>query len=84
MATKNPDGTWSEAVNLGFNNAYGDSSGMEINDGNTFIWLQGNGSGNDIVIATKNPDGTWGAAVNLGPDINDHAAGVFQDNPHLS
>ncbi len=84
MATRNPDGTWSEAVNLGLNGDYGDSSGMEINDGNTFIWLQGNGLVNNIVMANKNPDGTWGSPVDLGPNINDHTAGVFQDNPHLS
>jgi hypothetical protein len=84
MATRNPNGTWSEAVNLGFNGAYGDSSGMEINGGDAFVWLQGNGSTNNIVTATKNPDGTWGAPVDPGPEVNDHGAGVFQDNPHLS
>jgi hypothetical protein len=84
LATKNPDGTWSEAENLGFNGAYGDSSGMEINGGNTFIWLQGNGSSNNIVISEKNPDGTWGNQVEPGAGINDHSAGVIQDNPHIS
>jgi len=82
MATKRSNGTWSEAVNLGFNGAYGDSSGMEINDGNTFIWLQGNGSANNIVIADKNPDGTWAAPVDLGSAINDNS--VIQDNPHIT
>ena len=84
MATKNPDGTWSEAVNLGLNGAYGDSSGMETNGGNTFVWLQGNGSTNNIVIADKNPDGSWAAPVDPGSVINDHTAGVIQDNPHIS
>lgn len=84
MATRNPDGSWSEAVNLGLNGAYGDASGMEIDGGNTFIWLQGNGAGNDIVMASKAPDDTWNTPVGLGPGVNDHTAGVFQDNPHLS
>jgi len=84
MAVRNPDGTWSEAVNLGLNGASGDSSGMEIDGGNTFIWLHGSGAGNDIVMASKAPDGTWNIPVNPGPGINDHTAGVFQDNPHLS
>lgn len=84
MATKNPDGTWSEAVNQGLNGAYGDSSGMEINSGNTFIWLQGNGITNNIVIADKNPDGSWAAPVDLGSAINDHTPGVIQDNPHVA
>ena len=84
MATRNPDGTWSEAVNLGLNGAYGDASGMEIDGGNTFIWLHGNGAGNDIVMASKALDGTWNTPVDLGPGVNDHTAGVFQDNPHLS
>lgn len=84
MATRNPDGSWSEAVNLGLNGAYGDSSGMEINDGNAFIWLRGNGAGNDIVMATRNLAGAWNTPVDLGPGVNDHTAGVFQDNPHLS
>jgi hypothetical protein len=84
VATKNPDGTWSEAVNLGLNGAYGDSSGMEINGGNTFVWLQGNGTTNNIVMASRNMDGTWGSAVDMGTGINDHSTGVFQDNPHVS
>jgi len=84
VATRNPDGTWAEAVNLGLNGAYGDSSGREINGGNTFVWVQGNGTTNSIVMAARNPDGTWGPAVDLGPRINDHSPGVFQDNPHLS
>lgn len=84
MATKNQDGTWSEPVALGFNGAFGDSSGMEINNGNTFIWLRGNGTTNNIVMANKDGSGTWGAPVDLGADINDHSSGVLQDNPHLS
>jgi len=84
VATRNPDGTWSEAVNLGLNAAYGDSSGMEINSGNTFVWLQGNGTANNIVMASRMPAGTWGPAVDLGPGINDHSPGVIQDNPHIS
>ena len=84
VATKNPDGTWSEAVNLGLNGAYGDSSGMEINGGNTFVWLQGNGTTNNIVMANRNINGTWTPAIDLGPGINDHSPGVFQDNPHIS
>ncbi len=82
MATKNPNGTWAEAVNLGLNGAYGDSSGMEINGGNTFVWLHGNGSSNDISIANKNPDGTWGAPIVPASGVNDPSA--IQDNPHIS
>ena len=84
VATRNPDGRWSEPVNLGLNGAYGDASGMEINGGNTFIWLQGNGTVNNIVMANRNMDGTWGPASDLGPLINNHLTGVIQDNPHLS
>lgn len=84
VATKNADGTWSEPVNLGLNGAFGDASGMEIEGGNTFVWLHGNGAGNDIVIAKKKPDGSWGAPTDPGPEINLHEAGVFQDNPHIS
>ncbi len=84
MSTKGPDGTWGEAVNLGLNGAYGDSSGMELNNGNTFIWLQGNGTTNNIVMANKNADGTWATPVDLGTGINNHSAHVVQDNPHIS
>lgn len=84
VATKNADGSWSEPANLGFNGAYGDASGMEINGGRTFVWLQGNGTTNNIVMATRNGDVTWEAATALGPGINDHSPGVFQDNPFLS
>jgi hypothetical protein len=84
VARRNPDGTWAEAVNLGLNGVYADSGGMEINGGNTFVWLQGNGTASNIVMANRNPDGTWGPAVDPGPGINDHSARVLQDNPHLS
>jgi len=69
---------------MGLNGAFGDSSGMETNGGKTFVWVQGNGTTSNIVMADRNPDGTWGPAVDLGPAINDHSPGVFQDNPHLS
>jgi hypothetical protein len=84
MATRNPDGSWSEPVNLGFNGDYGDASGMELDNGNTFIWLRGNGTANDIVIATKNTDGSWSTPTAFGSGINDHTSGVIQDNPYLS
>lgn len=84
LSTRNADGTWGEPVNLGVNGGYGDSSGMEIDNGNTFIWLRGNVSGNDIVLATRRPDGSWNAPTDLGPGINAHAPGIVQDNPHLS
>ncbi len=85
VSTKNPDGSWSEPVNLGLNGAYGDSSGMEIDNGNTFVWLQGNGvTANDLVMASKTAGGGWSAPVAFGGGINDHSAGTFQDNPHIS
>jgi Tol biopolymer transport system component len=84
MSIKQSDGSWSEPVNLGFNGDFGDSSGMEINSGNTFVWLRGNGVTNDIVYANKNTDGSWSSPVSLGAGINNHSAGVLQDNPHIS
>jgi hypothetical protein len=57
---------------------------MEIDGGRTFVWLQGNGTTNKIVMSTRDAGGTWSAPVDLGPGINDHSAGVFQDNPHIS
>jgi hypothetical protein len=84
VATKQPDGSWSEPVNLGRNGAFGDASGMEIDHGNTFVWLRGNGTTNKIVMSTRNQDGTWSTPLDLGAGINDHSPGVFQDNPHLS
>ena len=84
MATRKPDGTWTEPVNLGFNGDYGDSSGMETNGGNTFVWLRGNGATNNIVMANRNANGSWGSPVDPGAAINDHSPGVQQDNPHLS
>jgi len=84
VATKNPDGSWSEPINLGLNGAFGDASGMEIDGGSTFVWLRGNGTTNKIVMPSRNVDGTWGAPADLGPGINDHTSGVFQDNPHIS
>lgn len=85
VATRQDDGSWSEPVNLGLNGAYGDASGMELDGGNTFIWLQGNGSTSNIVMARKNADGSWAAPTDLGPAVNDHSvASTLQDNPHLS
>lgn len=82
MSTKNTDGTWSEPVNLGLNGAFGDSSGMEINNGETFVWLRGNGTTNNVVSATKNANGTWGAVTDFGASVN--VSGKVQDNPHIS
>lgn len=85
VATKNPDGTWGEAVNLGLNGAYGDASGMEINNGNTFVWLRGNGvTTNPLVMAHKNGDGSWGSPIDFGAVINDFSSGAINDNPHIS
>jgi hypothetical protein len=84
LAVRNTNGTWTEPVNLDFNGAFGDSSGMEIASGSAFVWLRGNGSTNDIVVATRNTNGVWSAPEVLGAAVNDHSAGVFQDNPHLS
>ena len=82
MATRNDDGSWSEPVNLGFNGPYGDACGMEINNGNTFVWLRGDGARNDIVISNKDSNGNWSVPQNFGALINDPTA--IQDNPHLS
>lgn len=82
MSTKNTDGTWGEPVNIGLNGAYGDASGMEIDSGNTFVWLRGNGTGNNVVSATKNSNGTWGAVADFGATVN--VTGKIQDNPHIS
>ena len=82
MSTKNADGTWSEPANLGLNGKFGDASGMEFNNGNSFIWLHGDGSKNSIVIANRNSDGTWADPVDLGPSVN--ATASAQDNPHIS
>lgn len=82
MATKNADGTWSEPVNLGLSDSWGDASGMEINNGESFVWLRSNGAQSNIVVANKNSDGTWGEPIDVGAGIN--IPGVTQDNPHLS
>ncbi len=82
VSTKNADGTWSEPVNLGLNDDWGDASGMEIDNGRSFVWLQGNGSQNKLVMATKNSDGTWGNPIDFGPSVN--IPNVIQDNPHVS
>ncbi len=82
VAEKKADGTWSEPVNLGLNGNYGDASGMEIDDGRTFVWLQGNGVQSQIKIARKNIDGSWGPADSLTSQIN--LVGSIQDNPHIS
>lgn len=84
VAIRNPDGSWRQPVNLGLNGAWGDASGMEIDGGNTFIWLQGNGATNRIVMATRAAGGAWSGPVDLGTGVNDIAQGVFQDNPHIS
>ena len=84
ISTRNPDGSWGEPVNLGLNGPYPDYSGMEINGPNTFLWMHGNGAVDDVVTATRNPDGSWTPPVSLGATINDHSAGVAQDNPYMS
>lgn len=83
VATKQSDGTWSVPVALGFNGNWGDSSGMEFNGGQSFMWLRGNGGDNiDLVTSTKNPDGTWGSVETLDATIN--SVGYSEDNPMIS
>jgi hypothetical protein len=84
VATRNANGTWSEPVPLGFNGNHGDSSGMEVDGGNGFVWLRGNGTTNEIVTATRNGNGTWSTPTALGGGINATGSGVLQDNPYLS
>ncbi len=84
VATRQADGSWSEAVPLGFNGSHGDSSGMEIDGGHTFVWLRGNGSTNEIVSATRQGNGSWSTPTPLGGGINATGPGVLQDNPHVS
>jgi hypothetical protein len=85
VATRLAGGGWSEPVALGLNGPFGDAGGMEIDGGNTFVWLQGNGvTANNVVISVKQPDGSWGPATDPGPSVNDHTTGVVQDNPYLS
>lgn len=84
VATRNANGTWSEPVPLGFNGDHGDSSGMEIDGGNGFVWLRGNGTTNEIVTAIRNGNGTWSTPTALGGGINATGSGVLQDNPYLS
>src|SRR2546421_9298145 len=81
VTTRNPDGTWSEAVNLGLNGAYGDSGGMEVGGGNTFVWVQGKGTASNIVMANRNPGGGGGPAVAPGPGINHQSAGPQRGSP---
>lgn len=59
VATRRADGIWSEPVNLPFNDDSGDSSGMEIEGGNAFVWLHGSGAARNIVMARRNADGSW-------------------------
>jgi hypothetical protein len=82
VATRQPDGTWSEPVNAGFNGEFGDASGMEIEAGNAFVWLRGNGSQQEVVIARKQPSGGWSAPASISAGVN--LASAVQDNPHLS
>lgn len=84
VATRLIEGGWSEPVALGLNGDYGDSSGMEIDNGNTFIWLRGDGSTNNIVMATKNSNGSWNPPQDFGAQINSHSGGAVVDNPYLS
>ena len=36
---------------------------MEINGGNTFVWLQGNGTASKIMYSIKQGSGSWGVAA---------------------
>lgn len=84
VSTRNPDGSWGEPMPLGFNSDHGDSSGMEIDNGNTFIWLRGDGVHNDIVMSKKDGSGNWSTPQSVSALINDHSPGVMKDNPYLS
>lgn len=82
VATKRPNGSWGVPVPLGFNREKGDSSGMELDDGDTFVWIRpidGNGMP-DIVITTRSVQGVWSAPVSISSNINTN---YIEDNPHM-
>lgn len=80
VATRQPDGRWSEAVILPFSSTGGDASGMEV--GNNFYFVHTAPGGNpDIHVSSKNSNGQWLPAIGLSNAINTPA---IEDNPHLS
>lgn len=85
VSYRSNNGTWSAPENLGLNGPFGDASGMEFNNGNSFIWLQDG----EITIAHRSANGSWQATMLPSPSINMHGnlpdgSYIFQDNPHIS
>jgi hypothetical protein len=82
VATKRTNGTWGVPVRLGFNTEKGDSSGMELDDGDVFVWIKpidGNGMP-DIVVSARSALGAWSAPVSISSNINTN---FIEDNPHM-
>ena len=82
VATKRGDGSWGAPVNMGFNSAGGDASGMELSSGTFFVWIKPTlPSGQpDIYISTRDAFGNWSAPVGISTNIN---TVNLEDNPHL-
>lgn len=82
VATKRGDGSWDTPVNMGFNSAGGDASGMELSSGTFFVWIKPTLPSGlpDIYISTRDAFGHWSAPVGISPHIN---TVNLEDNPHL-
>lgn len=83
VSTKRLDGSWGVPAPLGFNTEKGDSSGMELDDGDTFVWIKPiDASGMpDIVVSTRSPQGAWSAPASLSSNVNTN---YIEDNPHMN
>ncbi len=77
MSTRNTDGTWAKAVNLGdqVNSPY-DEGAPYIHGDNKTLYFSSNGwpgfGKNDIFKSEQLESGQWSKAKNLGRPINDH------------
>jgi len=72
--TKNPDGKWGEAINLGstINTEYNDDGPFLLYDEILYFCSQGHKTmgGYDIFYSRLKSDSTWGEPVNIGYPIN--------------
>ena len=82
VATRQPDGSWSEPLNLASNDDKGDCCHIMVSSPDRIYLTKPSPDGPNVDIGYKELSGdTWGDFVNLGPNIN---SDYNEDNPHVS
>lgn len=85
VSKREPDGSWSAPVDLGFNDSTSDCCGVLAADGKSFYYSKTQSPGSSksfIYVVRKKASGAWGNPEKLGPGVNSTAWSSI--NPFIS